>query len=128
LEDAIKNLYRKYIKEDFPNSREMENPSVFLEAVRQQMLHCGETGSYLQLFLKSEERRLTDITYLCSCEPATNVVVEVLCDLVRGMPLEGAENLTEEPFYQIIGSREETIGMTVRGVLALLREGIARLS
>ena len=124
MDEAVKQLYRKLIKENFPNSREIEKPSVFLEANRRHMAHCSESGNYIQLFIKIEDRRITDISYLCSCEPTTNVVLEILCELARGITLEEADHLMAEYFYQIIGSREETIRVTVQGVMGLFRAGL----
>lgn len=125
MDQAVTKLYRKYIKEDFPNSGELENASIFAEAIGQHMIDCGETGNYMQLYLQVEGQRIADIKYLCSCEPVANVAVEILCDLVKGRTLEAAAELTEEPFYQIIGSRDEEIRRKVRGLLELLHEGIA---
>ncbi|NLK36290.1 MAG: aminotransferase class V-fold PLP-dependent enzyme [Gracilibacteraceae bacterium] len=91
MDQAVIKLYRKLIKEDFPNSGELENAS---------------------------------IKYLCSCEPTANVVVEILCDLVKGRTFEETANLTEETFYQIIGICNEEICKKVRGLLELLYAGI----
>jgi hypothetical protein len=54
-----------------------------------------------------------------------NVAVEILCNLVKGGTLDGALGITEEPFYQLLGSRDERLGRKVRGLLQLLNEGIA---
>ena len=91
MDQAVIKLYRKLIKEDFPNSGELENAS---------------------------------IKYLCSCEPTANVVVEILCDLVKGRTFEETANLTEETFYQLIGICNEEICKKVRGLLELLYAGI----
>jgi len=125
MDPGVVVLYRKLIKENFPNSGELENASIFVEAIGQHMIHCGETGNYMQLYLQLDGRRIKDIKYLCSCEPVANVAVEILCDLARGMTLEEAAGLTEEPFYQAIGSCDEEIRKKVRGLLALLHEAIA---
>lgn len=124
MDQAVIKFYRKLIKEDFPNSGELENASIFVEAIGQHMIHCGESGNYMQLYLQVDDHRITDIKYLCSCEPAANVAVEVLCDLVRGKTMKEAAILTEESFYEIIGSCNEEICKKVRGLLELLHEGI----
>ena len=88
------------------------------------MIHCNETGNYMQLYLQVDDGRIVDAKYLCSWEPIANVVVEILCDLVKGMTLEESAGLTEEPLLQVIGSRDEEIRKKVRGLLELLHEGI----
>jgi NifU-like protein involved in Fe-S cluster formation len=125
MDQAVIKLYRQYIKEDFPNSGELENASIFVEAIGQHMIHCGETGNYMRLYLRVEGRRIAAIRYLCSCEPVANVAVEILCGLARGRTLAEAAELGEESFYRIIGSRDEEIRLKVRGLLALLRAGLA---
>ena len=124
MDQAVIKFYRKLIKENFPNFKELENASIFVEAVGQHMIHCSETGNYMQLYLQVDDGRIVDAKYLCSCEPIANVVVEILCDLVKGMTLEESAGLTEEPLLQVIGSRDEEIRKKVRGLLELLHEGI----
>jgi nitrogen fixation NifU-like protein len=125
MDQAIIELYRKYIKEDFPNAGEIENASIFSEAIGQHMINCGETGNYMQLYLKIENDLIQKIKYRCSCEPIANVAVEILCELLKGKTLDDASNLTEEAFYEIIGSSSEEITLKIRGLLELLHEGIA---
>jgi NifU-like protein involved in Fe-S cluster formation len=124
MDEVVIKYYRHLLKEDFPNSGAMEHPSVFVEAVGEHMINCGNTGNYMQLFLQVGDHRIEDIKYLCSCEPVANVAVEVLCMLVKGLTLDEAANLTEESFYQYLGSRDEELIKKVRGLLALLNEGI----
>jgi NifU-like protein involved in Fe-S cluster formation len=125
MDEAVIRYYRQLLKEEFPNSGELEAPSVFVEAVGQKMINCGNTGNYIQLYFKIDDRRITDISYLCSCEPVANVAVEILCSLVKGMTLEEAARLSEEEFYQLLGSQSEEYSKKVRGLLEMLNEGIA---
>ena len=126
MNEAVIKYYRVLLKEDFPNSGALENPSVFVEAVGEHMIDCGNTGNYMQLYLQVVDRRIADIKYLCSCEPVANVAVEVLCTLVKGKTLDEIAGLTEEHFYQFLGSRDEDLRKKIRGLLELLNEGIAR--
>lgn len=80
----------------------------------------------MQLYLQVSGRQITGARHLCICEPAANVAVEVLCTLLREKTLEEAAGLTEEPFYQVVGSRDRELGEKVVGLLALLNDGIAR--
>jgi len=125
MDSAVIKYYRSLLRAEFPNSGAMENPSVFIEAVGEKLINCGNTGNYMQLYLRVAGERITEISYLCACEPVANVAVEVMCDLVKGETLEEAARLTEEPFYQSVGSQAEELHRKVVGLLALLKEGIA---
>ena len=126
MDDAVIGYYRSLLKKDFPHAGEIENPSVFVEAVGERLINCGNTGNYMQLYLRSADHRIADIRYLCSCEPAANVAVEVLCTLVKGKTLDEAATLTEESFFQRVGSREEPFAQKVQGILALFHEALTR--
>jgi NifU-like protein involved in Fe-S cluster formation len=125
MDEAVIKYYRRLLKEDFPNSGELDLPSVFVEAVGERLINCGNTGNYMQLYLLVVDQRIEDIKYLCQCEPVANVAIEVLCTLVKGMSLDQAAALPAEPLYQAIGSHAEELQKKVRGLLELLKEGIA---
>jgi NifU-like protein involved in Fe-S cluster formation len=125
MDEAVIKYYRRLLREDFPNAGALDNPSVFVEAVGEKLINCGNTGNYMQLYLQVADRRITDIKYLCACEPVANVAVEILCSLVKGKTLNEAADLTEEPFYQFIESRDEKLRGKVLGLLELLKEGLA---
>ena len=126
MDDVVIGYYRSLLKEDFPHAGEIVNPSVFVEAVGERLINCGNTGNYMQLYLRVADHRIDDIRYLCSCEPAANVAVEVLCTLVKGKTLDETATLTEESFFQWVGSREESFARKVRGILALFHEALIR--
>ena len=125
MDEAVIRYYRQLLKDDFPHAGEIECPTIFVEAVGEKLIHCGNTGNYMQLYFRVADSRIADLRYLCSCEPAANVAVEVLCTLARGKTLPEAAALEEEAFYQVVGSREEEFAKKVRGILALFSEGIA---
>ena len=126
MDETVVKYYRRLLKEDFPHAGEIKDPTIFVEAIGERMIHCGNTGNYMQLYLQVADGRIADIKYLCSCEPVANVAVEVLCTLVKGKTLDEAAGLTEEAFYQFLGFEDEELRMKVRGLLELLNEGIAR--
>jgi NifU-like protein involved in Fe-S cluster formation len=126
MDEAVIKYYRRLLKEDFPNAGALDHPSIFVEAIGEKLIDCGNTGNYMQLYLKLVDRRIADIKYLCSCEPVANVAVEVLCTLVKGKTLDEVADLTEEPFYQFLGSRDEELRKKVRGLLELVNDGISR--
>ena len=126
MDEAVIQYYRRLLKEDFPHAGEIKAASIFVEAIGERMIHCGNTGNYMQLYLRVTDCRIADIKYLCACEPVANVAVEVLCTLVKGKTLDEATGLTEDAFYQFLGCRSDDLRQKVRGLLELLNEGIAR--
>jgi NifU-like protein involved in Fe-S cluster formation len=126
MDQAVIMSYRRLLKEDFPNAGKLDHPSIFVEAVGEKLIDCGNTGNYMQIYLEVIDGRLTEIKYLCSCEPVANVAVEVLCNLVKGMSLDMIAGLTEDVFCQEVGSRDEEFRKKVRGLLELMHEGIAQ--
>jgi NifU-like protein involved in Fe-S cluster formation len=125
MDEAVIQYYRRLLKEEFPNSGEMDNPSAFVEAVGEKMINCGNTGNYMQIYFQVADHCIVDIKYLCQCEPVANVAVEVMCNLIKGKTLDEAAGITEELFYQFLGTRDEELRKKVRGLLALLIEGIS---
>lgn len=128
MDEAIIKFYRRLLKEEFPNSGEIQHPTVFIEAVGEKLINCGNTGNYMQLYLRILGDTITEIKYLCSCEPVANVAVEVLCTLVTGKPIANALQLNEEHFFQFLGSSEEKFQEKVQGELQLLEEALGRLT
>jgi NifU-like protein involved in Fe-S cluster formation len=126
MEEAIIKYYRRLLKVDFENAGPIENASIFVEAIGEKMIHCGNTGNYMQLYLNVIGNRVEDIKYLCSCEPTANVAVEALCTLVKGKSLEEASSTSEQAFYQMIGCEGEELKVKVIGLLELLNEGITK--
>jgi NifU-like protein involved in Fe-S cluster formation len=126
MDEAVIKFYRRLLKEDFPNAGTLDNPSVFVEAVGEKLINCGNTGNYMQIYLQVDDQRIVDIKYLCSCEPVANVAVEIMCSLLKGKTLDEATGFKEEPFYQFLGCQDEGLRKKVQGLLELLNEGVAR--
>jgi NifU-like protein involved in Fe-S cluster formation len=126
MEEAVIKYFRELLRKDFPHAGSFENASIFVETVGEKMIDCGNTGNYMQLYIQVVDRRIDDIKYLCSCEPTANVAVEVLCTLVKGKSLDKAAGMTEQIFYQFLGSGGKELQIKVRGLLELLNEGIIR--
>ena len=125
MDEVIIKFYRRLLKEDFPNAGALDNAAVFVEAVGEKLIHCGNTGNYMQLYIQVVSHHISNIKYLCSCEPEANIAVEILCTLVKGRTLDEATSITEDAFYQFLGTRGEKLSQKVRGLLELLNEGIA---
>jgi NifU-like protein involved in Fe-S cluster formation len=126
MEEAVTKYFRELLKRDFPHAGSFENASIFVEVIGERMINCGNTGNYMQLYIHVVDHVISDIKYLCSCEPTANVAVEVLCTLVKGKTLEEAAGLTKQAFYHFLGSEGEELQKKVRGVLELLNEGITQ--
>jgi NifU-like protein involved in Fe-S cluster formation len=126
MDEAIVKKYRTLLTQDFPNSGQIDQASIFVEAVGERLINCGNTGNYMQLYMKISKDLIIEIKYLCSCEPFANVAVEVMCDLVRGKTLAEAGKIPEAAFYEALGTRDERLSLKVRGLLELLNEGIER--
>jgi NifU-like protein involved in Fe-S cluster formation len=124
MEEAVIKYYRRLLRTDFENAGSFENASIFVEAVGERMIHCGNTGNYIHLYIMIDHDTITDIKYLCSCEPTANVAVEILCTLVKGKTLEEAAAVSEQAFYQFLGCNGKELQIKVRGLLELLNEGI----
>lgn len=125
MDQELVRYYRRLLKDEFPNAGALDRPSVFVEAVGEKLIDCGNTGNFMELYLRVADGRIAEARYRCSCEPVANVAVEVLCDLLKGRTLAEAKGLTEQPFYERLESRDERLGRKVRGLLRLLHEGIA---
>lgn len=125
MDQAIIKYYRQLLKTDFQNSGPLENASIFVEAIGEKMVHCGNSGNYMQLYLNVADRKIADIKYLCSCEPTANVAVEALCTLVKEKSLDEALSVPEEALYEFIGCNADELKIKVRGLLEMLHEGIA---
>ena len=129
MNPTIIKYYRQLLKDDFPYSGPIENASISVEAVGEKMVHCGNAGNYMRLHFNVVDEKIADIRYLCSCEPVANVVIEILCDLVKGKTLNEAAATREEMLYERIGCDGRDDGelqLKTRGLLELLKEGIGK--
>jgi NifU-like protein involved in Fe-S cluster formation len=125
VDEAVIKYYRRLLKTDFENSGSIEDASIFVEAIGERMIHCGNTGNYMQLYINVAGHRIDDMKYLCSCEPTANVAVEILCTLAKGKKLEEAVGISAESIYRIAGSSSEELKVKAQGLLELLKAGIA---
>jgi NifU-like protein involved in Fe-S cluster formation len=127
MDEKIIKKYRELLTQDFPNSGKIDQSSIFVEAVGEKLINCGNTGNYMQLYILISKDRIADIKYLCSCEPVANVVVEVLCSIVKGMTLDNTNKLSEDDFFQEILSREAIVQKKVVGIIDLFNQGLSQI-
>jgi NifU-like protein involved in Fe-S cluster formation len=111
----------------FEHARSMDDPSMFIDTKAEGVSICGQGSSdYMNIYIKVRGGVIEEISYLCSCDPTANVIVETLCTLVKGKTLESAKALTKEDFYQAIGSEGGAVRRKVWGMVELLRRVIVR--
>jgi hypothetical protein len=127
VDEQVIKFYRKLLRSDFEHAGSLENPTIFLDSVGEKIQICSQAGNnYIHLYINIHENLVENIKYLCTCDPAANVAVEILCILIKGRDLAFVENMTEEDFFQFLSCRSEDLGKKARGLLDLLRAGIAR--
>jgi NifU-like protein involved in Fe-S cluster formation len=127
MHEAVAQQYRKLMKGGFKNAGSLENPTMFIDAKAEGISICGQGRSdYMNIYIKTRDDVITDIKYLCSCDPTANVVVEALCDLARGLTLEKARLLTKDQLYEIIGCQEGSVPRKVWAAIELINIVIKR--
>jgi len=125
VDEAVIKFYRKLLKTGFENAGSFDTPSISLESVGDGRV-CGHAGDSMHIFINVINDRIDLIKYLCTCDPAVNVAVEVLCTLARGKTLDEAQAITEDSILQIVGTRSEDLRNKARGLLELLNRGLAK--
>jgi len=127
MDELVVKYYRRLCREGFNHTGELENPSIFLDTVGEKIRICSHVShAYMHIYINVRNNIIDDIKYLCTCDPTANVVVEILCSLVKGKTLEETEAMTEESFSQAMGSTGDEFLKKVRGIIELLHRGITR--
>jgi nitrogen fixation NifU-like protein len=126
MDEAIIQYYKRLLKTGFENSGSFDNPSIFLEEDQTKFVLCGRTGDSLHIYINIRDDMIDNIKYLCTCGPTVNVVIEILCILVKGKSLNEAKNLTEGDFSQVINSLGDEFLKKARLAIGLLKEGIKK--
>ena len=109
MDEAVIKFYRKLLRSGFEHSGSLENASILLDSVGEKVLICGSTGDFMQLYINVVNNTIDNIKYMCVCDPTANVAVEILCALVKGKTLDEAARLTEQAFFQLLGSDGEEL-------------------
>ena len=123
MDEAVIKHYRRLLRTGFENAGSFDNPSVFLEAVGDGRV-CGHAGDYMHIFINVLNDRIDDMKYLCTCDPAANVAVEMLCTLAKGKRLDEARAITEDSLLQRVGSTSEELRNKTRALLELFNNGL----
>jgi NifU-like protein involved in Fe-S cluster formation len=116
MDELVIRYYRRLLREGFEHAGSLENPSIFLDTVGEKIRICGSsTHNYMKIYADIRDGVIKDIRYLCTCDPTANVVVELLCSLVKGRTIAEAEALKKEDFLKRSGD-----------IIELLNRGLAR--
>jgi NifU-like protein involved in Fe-S cluster formation len=127
MDEILAARYRRLVEAGFPNAGSIGNPTMFIDSKAEGVSICGNAGTdYMNIYLKVVDGVVRDIKYLCSCDPAANVVVETLCELARGKTLLEAKGLTKDQFYGAIGTDSGSVTRKVWGAIELLNRVINR--
>lgn len=127
MDELVVKYYRRLCREGFKYTGELENPSIFLDTVGEKIRICSHVAhAYMHIYINVSDGIIGDIKYLCTCDPTANVVVEILCSLIKGKSVQQAEDLAEKDFSGALGSTGEEFLKKVRGIIELLHRGLAR--
>lgn len=121
MDEVVAEKYKSLMEAGFTNAGSFENPTMFIDSKAEGIHICGKGESdYINIYIMLKDGVVDDIRYLCSCDPTANVVIEVLCDLARGLTIGEAKALTKEQFYEAIGSDGGGVRRKVWGTIELL--------
>jgi NifU-like protein involved in Fe-S cluster formation len=128
MNEVILKYYRRLLREGFGYTGTIENPSIFLDSVGENLPICGRLGrDYLHLYINVREGIVNDIKYLCTCDPTANVVFEVLCSLAKGKSVQEVEGFSSDTLAAALGVDDADFHKKAKGVLELMRRGFDRL-
>jgi len=127
MDELVVKNYRRLCKNGFEHAGELENPSIFLDTVGEKIRICSHVShAYIHIYINIRDGIIDDVKYLCICDPTANVVVEILCSLLKGKTIREAEALTEHSFTGLLGGGGEEFLKKARGIIELLHRGMAR--
>lgn len=127
MDEIVAERYRQLMQTGFEHAGSIDNPTLFIDTKAEGISICGQAGrDYMNIYIKLSDGVISEIKYLCSCDPTANVVVEVLCNLAKGKTLKEAKALTREDFFKAIGSDGGGVRRKVWGIVDLLNVVINR--
>jgi NifU-like protein involved in Fe-S cluster formation len=127
MDELVVKYYRLLCKTGFKHAGSIEKPSIFLDTVGEKIRICSHISqAFIHIYIDIRDGSINDIKYLCTCDPTANVVVEILCSLIKGKTIKEAENLNAESFSQALGSQEAEFLKKANGTIELLHRGLAR--
>jgi NifU-like protein involved in Fe-S cluster formation len=127
VDELVVKYYRRLCRQGFENTGEIKSPDIFLDTVGEKIRICSHVShAYMHIYIKINGGIVDDIKYLCTCDPTANVLVELLCNMLKGKTIQEAEALTEESFVQALGGGGDEFKKKAAGMIELLHRGLAR--
>jgi len=127
MDEAVIKYYKTLIKSGFKHMGLIENPSLVLKDESGERIRiCSSVGSYIRLQFIINNNVITGIKYLCTCNPASHVAIEILCTLIEGKTLDEAAATTVDSFFQVLGSKSEELRPKAKSLIELLKIGIGQ--
>jgi NifU-like protein involved in Fe-S cluster formation len=127
MDQLVTKYYRNLLRNGFKYNGSLDNPSIFLDSVGEKIRVCGgNISNYLHIFIRIKGDMIDDIKYLCVCDPAANVVVELLCSMVIGKGISEAQEITVNDFSKTLESNDDDFLKKAGGIIELMNRGINR--
>jgi len=127
MDELVVKYYRRLCRQGFEHTGEIADPSIFLDTVGEKIRICSHVShAYIHIYINVHKGRISDARYLCTCDPTANVVVEILCSLIKGRTIKEGEALTEQDFEKALGGGGEEFRKKARGIIELLHRGLER--
>jgi NifU-like protein involved in Fe-S cluster formation len=127
MDELVIKYYRRLLKNGFEHAGSLENPSVYLDSVGERIRICGgSVQNFMHIYINIADGRISEVKYLCTCDPTANVVVEILCSLLKGKTIAEAEAITKDSFSCALSSRGTDFLKKSGGIIELLHRGLAR--
>ncbi len=127
MDELVVKYYRRLCRQGFENTGEIKNPDIFLDTVGEKIRICSHVShAYMHIYIKINGGIIDDIKYLCTCDPTANVLVELLCNILKGKTTQEAEALTEASFVQALGGGGDEFKKKAAGMIELLHRGLTR--
>jgi NifU-like protein involved in Fe-S cluster formation len=103
MDQLVIKYYRRLLKDGFENAGTIENPSIFLDSIGEKIRICGTSArNFMKIYIDITAGTINEVKYLCTCDPTANVVVEIMCSLLKGKSIEEAGALTEASFSGVL--------------------------
>jgi NifU-like protein involved in Fe-S cluster formation len=127
LDEILVKYYRGLLKSGFEHAGSLENPSIFLNSVEENVPVCSTAARrFIHLFIIVKENIIDDIKDLCLCDPTANVAVEILCLLVKGKTIEVVKDISAGDFLRVLGGENDALRKAAEGLLEILHRGLER--
>ena len=127
MDQQVIKYYRQLLRHGFPHIGKMENPDVFIDSLGEKIQVCGSIGrAYMHIFLRITDDLIEKISYVCTCDPTANVVIEILCSLIEGKRFSEAEKLTAEDFVKVLDTNGEEFRKRATATIELVNRGLER--